>query len=251
MYRSLRFSPWVQQMPLYRPTGYRLRTVFRRRSSSRNGKEKRYPVHKMMSSTSVEVPSLKWMVLPSILVNSGLSVIWGGKENPIGFVFQVQTMLFAPYLTHWRAMSSADKLEPTTRTFLSLKWEAFRKQWECRTPTWEFFYSTRRRDARDREVSSCHNDIVKLSNRKHSVFGKVFHNHWEIVRCVVVGHMTDNMVERNPMTRIIFGLPAWKGENENNKHMQQAPLSYPKTILLAVRLLIFSPHWGSQTKSDI
>ena len=83
-------------------------------------------------------------------------------------------------------------------------------------------------------MSSCHNDIVKLSNKKHSVFGKIFHNHREIVRGVVVGHMTDNMVERNPMTKIIFGPPIWKGESEDNKCVQCAPLSNPKTILLAV-----------------
>lgn len=49
------------------------------------------------------------------------------------------------------------------------------------------------------------------------VFGKVFYNYWEIVGGVVVGYMMDNMVERNLMMKVIFGLLIWKKESEINK----------------------------------
>ena len=69
----------------------------------------------------------------------------------------------------------------------------------------ELFNSREVRHVRNREVPSRHYDVVKPLGRKDLVFWKVFDNHWKIVGRIIVGHVTNNVIETNPGTKIVFG----------------------------------------------
>ena len=103
------------------------------KSYLRKGYECKYPVQKMTASTSRLVPSLNQALLPSNLWTNGLSSIFWGHLNPIGLVLQLQTTFLAPNLTHWRAISSADRLAPIISKVASENSLASLKSWEWRT----------------------------------------------------------------------------------------------------------------------